>query len=118
MRQILFRGKRIDNGEWIYGGISVFDGIFEMFDSDSVDNSCYEVEPETIGQYIGHCDSNGKRIFEGDAIENPKGKRLFIKYVNCGFFAVHDNGQTIQYNTLNSGYLKNKVVVDNIHDVW
>lgn len=50
MREILFRGKRVDNGQWIYGGISIFNGDIEIFDSNSIDNGCYEVVSETVGQ--------------------------------------------------------------------
>ena len=74
MRQILFRGKRVDTGEWEIGYVSWdrhFDGkkyiIVWFIESNEVSKK--EIIPETIGQFTGIVDKNGIRVFDGDKIE-------------------------------------------------
>lgn len=78
MREILFRGKRIDNGEWVEGMYykTKMSGAFILVPFNEVrkganvragdDFDVYQVDPKTVGQYAGSWDKNCKSIFEGD----------------------------------------------------
>lgn len=77
MREILFKAKRLDNGEWVEGCIirhefdnRVYIGyVFEDMQDGFFDTDLVQVDPETLCQFTGLTDSNRKKVFEGDIIK-------------------------------------------------
>ena len=129
MRDYLFRGKRIDNGEWVKGYYIKATrhwhehGIHEEWIAvDTIQNggwcnvrSKYAVIPETVGQFTGLSDKNGKKIFEGDVVDIlTENEEAGIVTYDEGCFYVKADGFSIDFrNNINGDDL---LIIGNIHD--
>lgn len=115
-REILFRGKRLDNGEWVYGyycEAEMFDhaGTEYFIIEYSCDGTQHYVDPATVGQYTGLTDKNGQNIFVGDIIKHK-----------CNFFEIRYSIEQARFlaflpnGVFNPIALRNCEVIGNIHD--
>lgn len=122
MREILFRGKRIDNGEWAYGYF-VYSHTDNTAGICTEDDGFVDVDPSTICQYTELVDINGKRIFECDRVRVPMYRSLgwenlvlmegTVEWKNGAFHVTWDDKDEGRYFV---GYLEDVEVIGNIFD--
>lgn len=120
MREILFRGKRVDNGEWVKGWYFQKQNPFTE-DGDPVRHCISDLPPfgheviqETVGQFTGQTDKNGEKIFEGDIVKAVNmGKPMVISYQSGSFGLCRED---TYYADLGEYEKRQIQVIGNIYD--
>ena len=128
MREIRFRGKRLDNKEWVYGYlVKSEDYIFDCSERIDIpfiipidnfnlkDYREYRIIEETLGQFTGLYDKNNVAIYEGDKMKNSKGGKGIVKYSEYGEFVLEFEDDNTM-SSFNPAILRNYEVYGNIHE--
>ncbi len=123
MREIKFRGKRIDNGEWVYGYYfieerDIEDGIIwrdiPQIQQRYGDHFQYfDVDPATIGQYTGRKDKNDTEIYEGDIVWCRAGEHAWGTWEYEKLFTVEYGWTQEMWDMMQAHEIE---VIGNIHD--
>lgn len=123
MREILFKGKRADNGEWVLSVNLIQkyrNETKKVYFSKGIETSDYfEIIPETVGQYTGLTDRNGTKLFGGDIVQDEQsGYEYIIKWFQeYACYALADRRGNMAFDADEiEMFLNDLVVVGNIHD--
>lgn len=119
MREIKFRGKRKDTGAWVYGDLQ---HVQKICTTEEVEKNAkrsmpvvrianYDVDEETIGQFTGMYDMNGREVFEGDLLMGYENVVEVVWYDGMFCDAMSDISDPLRYLDV-----EDRTVVGNVHD--
>lgn len=99
MREIKFRGRRVDNGEWVCGYYLKSASTFIAVDDGLVDGhfDLYQVDPATVGQYTGLKDEKKCDLFKGDICKDCEGELFIVSFSDGAFKANYLEGDKWDY---------------------
>lgn len=122
MREILFRGKRKENDEWVFGDLihEPWASCIQVIEKDNINpfkikRTKYSVHKETVGQYTGLLDKNIERIFDGDILKLDGEDGFFVLEFqeDTARFVMSGDSMVVDFDNFWSYEVE---VIGNIHD--
>lgn len=103
MREILFKAKRVDDGEWVYGNFVKTlcdDGEYHYCITNGIVGEWVEVIPLTVCQYINRLDKNNKKVFTNDILKDEQGKVYKVAETADGWKLHSEKRKTVTFTII------------------